>query len=77
MAADGSDVSVSNPSAADPATIARLTREFLALYETAHRLIWEKRVFPVTARPDLSPRAREACRRGDRITDVGGEPCST
>ena len=35
-------------SAEHPEVAARLTREFLALYETADRLIRENRVFPRT-----------------------------
>jgi phosphoglycerol transferase MdoB-like AlkP superfamily enzyme len=40
------DLGISDLSAEHPDVAARLTREFLALYETADRLMREKRVFP-------------------------------
>jgi hypothetical protein len=42
----GGDLGISDLSAEHPDVAARLTREFLALYETADRLMREKRVFP-------------------------------
>lgn len=55
LAVEGDDVGVSDLSAEHPEVAARLTREFLALYETADRLMRGKRVFP---RDGLSPRSR-------------------
>jgi phosphoglycerol transferase MdoB-like AlkP superfamily enzyme len=48
LAVDGDDVHPADLSAEHPEVAARLTREFLALYETADRLIRENRVFPRT-----------------------------
>ena len=46
LSVDQDDVGVSDLSARYPDVAARLTREFLALYETADRLMRDKRVFP-------------------------------
>lgn len=46
LAVQADDVGATDLAAAHPGVAARLTREFLALYETADRLMRAKRVFP-------------------------------
>jgi hypothetical protein len=46
LAVEGDEMHPADLSADHPEVAARLTREFLALYETADRLIRENRVFP-------------------------------
>ena len=48
LAVEGDEMHPADLSAEHPEVAARLTREFLALYETADRLIRENRVFPRT-----------------------------